>query len=90
WIDELQDGTSEPGEAELATRDFTHELSSCTSEPESREPQEAKYTNELARTFEPDAANGNVAACRSEPEPPVRNRHERRRLAALARRRRAA
>ncbi|MGD9868452.1 MAG: hypothetical protein AB7U38_10690, partial [Hyphomicrobiales bacterium] len=84
WIDELQDDTSEPGEPDAATRDFTHE-------PESREPHEANYTVEFAaRTLEPGPANDDLAACTAEPEPPARNRHERRRRAALARRRRAA
>jgi hypothetical protein len=62
-----------------------------TSEPQRPGPQEQKYTNELtARTFEPEPANGNVEPCTDEPEPPALNRHQRRRLAALARRRRAA
>ncbi|MGD9509085.1 MAG: hypothetical protein AB7I59_23735 [Geminicoccaceae bacterium] len=90
WIEELQDDTSEPGEAEAPMRKFTNELSPCTFEPESPEPQEVKYTNELARTFEPEPVNDDRAARTAEPGPPARNRHERRRRAALARRRRAA
>ncbi|MGD9508082.1 MAG: hypothetical protein AB7I59_02865 [Geminicoccaceae bacterium] len=90
WLEEERGGTSEPGEPDAATPNFTNELSPCTFEPENPEPQEEKYTNELARTLEPDAANGNVEPCTAEPEPPALNRHQRRRLAALARRRRAA
>ncbi|MGD9511422.1 MAG: hypothetical protein AB7I59_23665 [Geminicoccaceae bacterium] len=71
WIEELQDGTSEPGAADAATPSFTNEISSCTHEPESRVPQEAKYTNELTtRTPEPERRL---------------NRRERRALAAMRR-----
>ncbi|MGD9510952.1 MAG: hypothetical protein AB7I59_06220 [Geminicoccaceae bacterium] len=90
WIEEERDDTSEPGEPDAATPNFTSELPPCTFEPESREPQEEKYTNELARPFEPEPANDDRAACTAEPGPPGLNRHQRRRLAALARRRRAA
>ncbi|MGD9510176.1 MAG: hypothetical protein AB7I59_29605, partial [Geminicoccaceae bacterium] len=83
WIEELQDGTSEPG---AAMPNFTNEIAPCTSEPDVHEPTREYH----ARTFEPDAANGNLAACTAEPEPPALNRQQRRRLAALARRRRAA
>ncbi|MGD9512074.1 MAG: hypothetical protein AB7I59_31115, partial [Geminicoccaceae bacterium] len=88
--EELQDGTSEPGEPDAPIRNFTNEPAPCTFEPESREPQEEEYTNELARTFEPEPANGNLAPCTAEPGPRTLNRQQRRRLAALARRRRAA
>ena len=55
WIDELQNGTSEPGEAE---------------------PQQESWTTETPpRTPEPE---------------PALNRHQRRRLEALARKRHAA
>jgi hypothetical protein len=70
WLDELRDGTREPGEPDAPTRNLTNELPPCTCEPE--------------------PANFNAAACTPEPEPRTLNRRERRRLAALARRRRAA
>ena len=91
WIEEEREFTSEPGEPDTPARDFTNEMSSCTFEPGGHEPQEANCTIELAaRTSEPEPANGNLAPCTSEPEPPALNRHQRRRLAALARKRRAA
>jgi hypothetical protein len=70
WLEELQDGTCEPGGAEALTRTFTNELS--------------------PRTLEPEPANANEATGTSEPEPPpARNRHQRRALAAMARKRAA-
>ena len=91
WIDELPDSTSEPSEARTPTRKFTNELSPCTFEPERPEPQEANGTVELtARTPEPEPVNANEPLCAAEPEPPALNRRQRRALAALARRRRAA
>jgi hypothetical protein len=69
WLEELQDGTREPGGAEALTRKFTNELP--------------------PRTCEPGPANTNEANGTCEPRPSVRNHHERRRLAALARKRAA-
>jgi hypothetical protein len=90
WLDERRDGTCEPGAAEAPTRKLTNELA-CTLEPERREPRTATCTNELAMcTCEPGPAITDDDARTSEPGPPARNRHQRRRLAALARRRRAA
>jgi len=91
WIDVLQDDTFEPGETEPRERDFTNDFSPRTSEPEIRQPHEASCTIEFSpRTLEPEPANANVKTCTSEPEPPALNRHERRRLQALARKRHAA
>jgi hypothetical protein len=70
WIDELRDDRCEPGEAEALTRNFTNEMSPCTSEP--------------------NPANANLEPCTPEPEPPALSRQQRRRLEALARKRRAA
>jgi hypothetical protein len=91
WLDELQDDTCEPGAADAPKRNFTNELAPCTSDPKLRHLSAANCTNELSACMrEPGPANTDVAARTSEPEPPARNRHQRRRLAALARRRRAA
>lgn len=85
-IDELRDDTCEPGETEAQHRNFTNELSPCTSEPERQEPHEEKYTIDLAaRPLGPGPANSNVEKDTAEPEPPALNRHQRRRLVALAR-----
>ena len=90
WIDELQDGTFEPGESEARQPDFTNEPSPRTPEPERPAPRGENCTIEFAaRTREREPANTNEM-CTSEPEPPVLNRHQRRALAALARKRRAA
>jgi hypothetical protein len=54
-------------------------------------PRGANGTFEpAARTCEPKPANANVESCSFESEWPALNRHERRRLDALARKRRAA
>ena len=91
WIDELQNGTSEPGIAEPQEQNGTSNLPPRTSEPKLWHPHKEKYASELAaRTLEPEPANANVERCTSEPEPPILNRHQRRRLAALARKERAA
>ena len=91
WIEELQERTFEPKETEPHEDDCTNEWSPRTSEPATREPHEASCAIEFsARTLEPEPANANAETCTSEPEPPALNRHERRRLAALARRQRAA
>ena len=91
WIDVLQDDTFEPGETEPPERNFTNDFSPRASEPEIRQPHEASCTIEFsARTLEPEPANANAETYTSEPEPPALNRHERRRLQALARKRRAA
>ena len=90
WIDELQDGTFEPGESEARQPDFTNEPSPRTPEPERPAPRGENCTIEFAaRTREREPANTNEM-CTSEPEPPVLNRHQRRALADLARKRRAA
>jgi hypothetical protein len=91
WIDELRDGTSEPSESEPRDQNYTNDFSPRTSESEIRQPHEASCTIDFsARTLEPEPANTNLETCTSEPEPPALNRHERRRLQALARKRRAA
>ena len=43
-----------------------------------------------ARTPEPEPANAHLQTRTAEPDPPALNRHQRRRLAALTRKRRAA
>ena len=91
WIDVLQDDTFEPAETQPPERNFTNDFSPHASEPEIRQPHEASCTIEFsARTLEPEPANANAETYTSEPEPPALNRHERRRLQALARKRRAA
>ena len=68
WIDELQNGTSEPGEAE---------------------PQQESWTTETPpRTPEPNARELGKEECTPEPERRL-NRHQRRALAALTRKRAA-
>ncbi|MGD9510999.1 MAG: hypothetical protein AB7I59_08745 [Geminicoccaceae bacterium] len=87
----LQNDTPEPGSPQPHQQNYTNEMSPRTCEPERRETEEEKYTIELAaRTFEPEPANSNVETCTAEPEPPALNRHQRRPLEALARKRRAA
>ena len=87
WIDELQNGTPEPGSPEPQQQNCTNDLSPCTSEPEHQESHEEKYTNELsAGTLEPEPANANLELCTPESGPSARNRHQHRRLEALARR----
>ncbi len=83
WVDELRHDTSEPGKSEPSEQDCSHEAPPRTREPEAQEPHEARCANDLA-------------ACTREPEPPptpsasesapALNRHQRRRLDALARR----
>ena len=86
-IAELQNDTPEPGSPQQPEQNRTIDLSPCTLEPEVREPHDEKCTIKLpARTREPEPANSNVATCTPEPEPPTLNRHQRRRLEALARR----
>jgi len=68
WIDELRDGTSEPGEAEPQQEICTAEPPPCTHEPNARELPEEECTLELERQL---------------------NRHQRRALAALTRKRAA-
>jgi len=68
WIDELRDGTPEPGEAEPQQEICTTETPSCTHEPNARELRKEE--------------------CALEPGPPL-NRHQRRALAVMARKRAA-
>ena len=90
-IAELRDDTPEPGSPQQSEQNRTNDLSPRTFEPEVREPHDEECTIELpARTRDPEPANTNVEACTAEPEPPTLNRHQRRALAALARRRPAA
>ena len=80
WIDELQDGTSEPEPAGPAQEGCPDEASSRTSEPRPWAPHELERMTELlARLLEPEPVNANLESCTSEPE-----------LAALARKRQAA
>jgi hypothetical protein len=91
WIDALQDGTLEPNEAKPRDQNCTNEISPCTFEPEIPKPHETNCRIEFAaRTLEPGPPNANVATSTAEPEPPALSRQQRRRLAALARKRRAA
>ncbi len=83
WIDELQGDTHEPDAREPQERECTNELPPCTPEPEIREPHAANgMIGVPVRTPEPEPA----AALSS----PALNRHQRRRLEALARKRHAA
>jgi hypothetical protein len=91
WIDGLQNDTSEPGEPEPQRQDRTNAWSPRPSEPEVHEPHGENCTIEfVAHTPEPEPANANLQARTTEPEPPALNHHERRRLAALARKWHAA
>jgi hypothetical protein len=70
---------------------WLEELQEDTCEPGGAEALTRRFTSELSsRTLEPEPASANEESCTSEPEPPVLNRHQRRRLAALGRKRRAA
>ena len=91
WIDEVQNDTPEPDEPEPQQRECTNGLSPRTFEPKVREPHDEECTIEFAgRTPKPEPANANLQTRTAEPEPPALNRHQRRRLAALTRKRRAA
>ena len=91
WVNDVQHDTPEPGEPEPQRQDRTNESSPRTSEPKFREPHDENCTIEFAaRTPEPEPANAHLQTRTAEPEPPALNRHQRRRLAALARKRRAA
>ena len=46
WLEELQDDTCEPGDAEALTRNFTNELSPRTLEPKPANANEANGTSE--------------------------------------------
>ncbi len=77
WIDELQNGTPEPRESEPPDRPrLASEPPLRTSEPKTLEAPQ-------------DASAHELDARASEPERPL-NRHQRRRLEVLARKRRAA
>ena len=89
WIDEVQHDTPEPGEPEPRQRECANEWSPRTPEPKLREPHNENCTIEfVARASKPEPANANLQTRTAEPEPPALNRHQRRRLAALARKRR--
>jgi hypothetical protein len=80
WIDELQDGTSEPEPAGLPQEGHSDEASSRTSEPRLWAPHEPERMIDLLTCIlEAEPANANLESCTSGPE-----------LAALARKRRAA
>jgi hypothetical protein len=82
WIGELRDDTSEPGESEPSEQNCAHEVPARTREPEARGPHAATFVIDLAAcTREPEPP----APSASEPAPAL-NRHQRRRLDALARR----
>ena len=67
------------------------ELRDCTSEPGEAAAIARHVTNGTPpRTLEPEPAMAHLEPCTSEPGPAAFNRHQRRRLAALARKRRAA
>jgi hypothetical protein len=82
WIDELQNGTSEPGEPEPQAQECTNEWSPCTLEP-----GPATAPIELA-TLEPALDPMQEASYTPEPERRL-NRHQRRALAATQRKRAA-
>ena len=82
WIDELQDGTFEPARSQPQEQNCTNDLSPRTSEPGGRTP---------AAPLPPDPAPLPTAEESRTPEPdlPPLNRHQRRALAAMLRRRAA-
>ena len=80
WIDELQNGTSEPNEPGPQAQERTNEWSPCTLEPGPTTAGVEPATLELDPMQE--------ASCTPEPEPRL-NRHQRRALAAMQRRRAA-
>ena len=80
WIDELQDGTSEPRISEPQAQECTNEQSSCTLEPGPTTAGVEPATLELDPMQQ--------ASCTAEPERRL-NRHQRRVLAAMQRRRAA-
>ncbi|MFZ1428538.1 MAG: hypothetical protein WAS21_17400 [Geminicoccaceae bacterium] len=83
WIDALQNDTPEPEPAEPQVPSCANEAPPCTLEPEIRQPRAVNGRVDLAmRTPEPEP-DGAVPA-------PTLNRHQRRRLEALARKRHAA
>ena len=78
YLDDVQDCTSEPAEPQ---QDRTNETPPRTPEPETRKAHDRKFTNETSpRTSEPEPPAATAAPA------PLPNRHQRRRLAALARR----
>ena len=89
WIDELQDGTYEPGELEPQQQNRANDLPACTFEPKLQEPHDAECTIEFAlRALEPGRANANLASDTPEPDPaPALSRQQ---LEALAHKRRHA
>ena len=85
WIDELQDGTQEPKAAEPPREGHADVSPSRTFEP--RAPHAPERISELlSRMLERKPANADTP----EPDLPAPNRHQRRRLAALAGKRPAA
>ena len=75
-LDAAQECTSEPAEPQ---QNRTNETPPCTPDPETRAAHDRKFTNEIApRTSEPNLSPATTASA------PL-NRHQRRRLAALAR-----
>ena len=80
WIDELQNGTSEPSEPKPLEQECTNEWSPCTLEP--------GPTTAGVEPAAPELDPMQQASCTFEPERRL-NRHQRRALAALQRRRAA-
>jgi len=82
WIDGLQNDTPEPGESEPLEQECTNEWSPCTLEPG---PMTAGVE---PATLELELDPMQEASCTPEPERRL-NRHQRRALAAMQRRRAA-
>ena len=80
YLDDVQDCTSEPTVTE-PQQNRTNEIPPRTPEPDTRKAHDRKFTNEVApRTDEPEPPPATPAPA------PLPNRHQRRRLAAVARR----
>jgi len=80
WIDELGDGTSEPARSEPQEQNYTNDLSPRTFEPGGQTPV-------APLPADPAPLPAAEENCTPEPGLPPLNRHQRRALAAMLRRR---